>query len=204
MKIMNPKLAQAVRKPLAAVRAATAAPAGRPKSGIGMTAGPKPKPASQMAAASAAGRASSQMEAASAARAAAARAAAPKGGIGMTGGPKPSIPKPVKPSPARPPLNAAPVTGVTRGRVEQNYRGIPGLVNASMDTPNFGGAASNRIANAGTGGFKRAKADSGMPTPPSTNVNPVRPGMTGGPSPVRTAAARTAAAVGAFAKGRMK
>ena len=61
-----------------------------------------------------------------------------KGGIGMIGGPKPSMPTPVNPSPARPPLNAAPVTGVTRGGVEQNYRGIPGLVNASMDTPNFG------------------------------------------------------------------
>ncbi len=98
-----------------------------------------------------------------------------KGGIGMIGGPKPSIPTPVNPSPKRPPLKAAPVTGVTRGRVEQNYRGIPGLVNASMDTPNFKGGASNRIGNAGNAGFKRAKADFGMPTPPSTNVNPVRP-----------------------------
>ena len=85
-----------------------------------------------------------------------------KGGIGMIGGPKPSIPTPVNPSPKRPPLKAAPVTGVTRGRVEQNYRGIPGLVDASMDMPNFGGAASNSIPNVGTGGLQRAKANFGM------------------------------------------
>jgi hypothetical protein len=123
MKMMNPKLARATKKPLAAQPIKNAAPAGRTK-----------------------------------------------GGIGMIGGPKPSIPTPVNPSPARPPLNAAPVTGVTRGRVEQNYRGIPGLVDASMDTPNFGGAASNSIGNVGTGGLKRSRADFGMPTPPSTSL----------------------------------
>jgi hypothetical protein len=81
-----------------------------------------------------------------------------KGGIGMIGGPKPSIPTPVNPSPKRPPLKAAPVTGVTRGRVEQNYRGIPGLVDASMDMPNFKGGASNKLANVNANNFQRARA----------------------------------------------
>ena len=81
-----------------------------------------------------------------------------KGGIGMIGGPKPSIPTPVNPSPKRPTLKAAPVTGVTRGRVEQNYRGIPGLVDASMDMPNFKGGASNKLANVNANNFQRARA----------------------------------------------
>jgi len=158
MKIMNPKLARATKKPLAAQPIKNAAPAGRPKSGIG-----------------------------------------------MIGGPKPSMPTPVNPSPARPPLNAAPVTGVTRGRVEQNYRGIPGLVDASMDMPNFGGVASNSLANVGTGGLKRSRADFGMPTPPSTNVNPVRPGMLGAGAPQgQRTQSGSMAAMGGAATGMLK
>ena len=144
-----------IKKPLAAQPIKNAAPAVRPKGGIGMTGGPKPSglsntPTDKINAYN------NSMQSAIAAQKAMGKV--PSNPIANILGPKPSIPTPVNPSPARPPLKAAPVTGVTRGRVEQNYRGIPGLVDASMDMPNFKGGASNKLANVNANNFQRARA----------------------------------------------
>ena len=53
--------------------------------------------------------------------------------------PTPVRPTPVKPTPVRPTPSPGLPSSPDRGNVEFNYRGIPGLVNATAPMPNLGG-----------------------------------------------------------------
>ena len=89
----------------------------------------------------------------------------------MTNGPRPtpSIPTPVNPG--------------TRGNVETNYRGIPGLVNATAPVPALGKKPTPSIPTpvnpgVGTGGGNFADAILGRTPPAGGGAAPSQPAMT--------------------------